>query len=160
MAIKRPRNLLALVAALCSLLLLQAQPAFAVTYQKYKHFASGFYLFSTVPSGSTTGVVSKQNIGNPVINFEWYKVARGSYFNIVNHGTGQCLDSNANKRVYTNPCGATNTYQQWSISYSHGVYDEYKNRATGLCLDGSGTTISVYTNPCATGNTYQWWDAA
>ena len=69
--------------------------------------------------------------------------------------TGFCLDSNASRNVYTNPCGSGNNYQHWT-PIANGSNRLIKNVATGYCLD-SNASRNVYTNPCGTGNNYQNW---
>ncbi|GAA1708015.1 hypothetical protein GCM10009765_66920 [Fodinicola feengrottensis] len=73
------------------------------------------------------------------------------------YATGFCLDSNASKSAYTNPCGSTNTYQHWTV-VAFGSHRELQDVATGFCLD-SNSSKSLYTNPCGHGtNSYQLWD--
>lgn len=72
---------------------------------------------------------------------------------IVNRAYGNCLDSGYDRRVYLNPCGSGNYYQQWQR-----VGSTFVNMQTGLCLDGNSSG-RIYTNPCSPnqGNAYQRW---
>ncbi|MFK0111687.1 RICIN domain-containing protein [Streptomyces sp. NPDC091217] len=79
-----------------------------------------------------------------------------------NNGAGLsvdfCMDSNANKQAYVNPCQVPgNKYQDWTWQAYSGGYYQIKDEATGYCLD-SNASGQVYTNPCQTpGNLYQDW---
>ena len=74
---------------------------------------------------------------------------------IHNAGTGKCVDSNVNKRVYANACGAGNNFQRWTFSVGE-TGSNVRNFATNYCLDSNAAGV-VYTNPCSGGNTYQNW---
>ncbi|MGW1764336.1 RICIN domain-containing protein [Streptomyces sp. NPDC002073] len=60
----------------------------------------------------------------------------GSAQHIRNEQTGRCLDSDQDGKVYTKPCTANNSYQQWYTTYLNGTdyYLTIKNTATGMCL--------------------------
>lgn len=67
--------------------------------------------------------------------------------------TGFCLDSNANRQVYTLGCNG-GSYQKWSVS-NVGSVRVLKNVATGFCLD-SNANGQVYALGC-NGGSYQKW---
>jgi hypothetical protein len=69
---------------------------------------------------------------------------------LKNVATGFCLDSNANKQVYTHDCNG-GSYQKWTL----GSGTTLKNLATGFCLD-SNANKQVYTHDC-NGGSYQKW---
>jgi hypothetical protein len=69
---------------------------------------------------------------------------------LTNVATGFCLDSNADKHVYTHDCNG-GSYQKWTLSSGTTL----KNLATGFCLD-SNADKNVYTHDC-NGGSYQKW---
>ena len=72
---------------------------------------------------------------------------------LKNVATGFCLDSNANKQVYTHDCNG-GSYQKWTLDRD-GRGTRLKNVATGFCLD-SNASKNVYTHDCNDG-AYQRW---
>lgn len=80
----------------------------------------------------------------------------GDVWNLANVAVGRCLDSNAQGQLYSNPCASlSNGSQRWQITANSNGSLTFHNVATGLCLDGDGT--SVYTHSCSAGNGYQQW---
>jgi hypothetical protein len=69
---------------------------------------------------------------------------------LKNVATGFCLDSNANKQVYTLGCNG-GSYQKWTVTNGTTL----KDLATGFCLD-SNANKQVYTHDC-NGGSYQKW---
>ena len=72
---------------------------------------------------------------------------------LTNVATGFCLDSNADKNVYTHDCNG-GSYQKWTLSRGRSG-TTLKNLATGFCLD-SNADKHVYTHDCNGGSYQQW----
>jgi hypothetical protein len=72
---------------------------------------------------------------------------------VKNVATGFCLDSNADRQVYTLGCNG-GSYQQWALSKGR-FGTVLKDVATGFCLD-SNADRQVYTLGCNGGSYQQW----
>lgn len=126
-----------------------ADPALAVT-QTFRNHATARYL-----SSYSNGLVETIPTANGYSTWDVTSVAT-SYRLLRSLATGRCLDSNANRYVYTNPCNSGNVYQQWRPLARTDGHISLQNRGTGLCLDSNANGY-VYTNACGSTNTYQHW---
>jgi len=96
-------------------------------------------------NASATGVI--QSTCDTSANLQWTLAAVGSYYHIVNQGTGKCLNV---PRSSTTPgtqlieygCQSTGTYNdQWSLVPAGGNY-HIVNRYSGQCVNISGGSMS------------------
>jgi serine/threonine-protein kinase len=124
--------------------------------QRFQNHRTGRYL----RSGITREV---QTIKGIDLRTSWRTNKYGSYrelkhtFVYTDFGRSYCLDSNASKHVYLNPCGkGRNRYQLWKVVHRSNGTISLQNKATGLCLD-SNANGRVYTNKCSPTNAYQQW---
>ncbi|MBS2546424.1 ricin-type beta-trefoil lectin domain protein [Catenulispora sp. NL8] len=112
---------------------------------------------SNTANQGTTGLMV-QTDGNAVVyspNGALFGT-NGNVWNVANIAVGRCLDSNAQAQLYSNPCSTTNGFQLWNVTNNGNGSLSFKDIATGLCLDGNGT--SLYTGACGSGNQYQQWN--
>ncbi|GAA1983151.1 ricin-type beta-trefoil lectin domain protein [Catenulispora subtropica] len=119
---------------------------------------AGAVLWSSGTAGKGTVHMVVQKDGNVVIYSGSGALfgMGGDVWNLQNVAVGRCLDSNTQGQLYSNPCASlSNGYQRWLITTNSNGSLTFQDVATGLCLDGDGT--SVYTHPCTAGNGYQQW---
>jgi hypothetical protein len=102
---------------------------------------------ATVPSTGCGG-------GSTLLQWTVYTDPFGG-FNLVNTGTGQCLDSNYAANVYTDSCNWNDSYQNWTFG-GEGPGSTIQDGQTLLCLD-SNESGDVYTYSCNWNDNYQNW---
>jgi hypothetical protein len=105
-------------------------------------------------SGNFSAVNTFFCTGGSVFIWNLYSTPFGGW-NIVNEGTGQCLDSNAAGSDYTDSCNWNNEYQSWTFG-GEGPGETVQDQVTQRCLDSNGVGQS-YTSPCDWNDWYQNW---
>lgn len=84
-----------------------------------------------------------------------------SYITLRDLATGLCLESNANKGVFTNDCSVS-SYQKWIVNPNEKIiiageeFTDLKNSPTGLCLDSDLSSKKVFANACNNLETQKW----
>ena len=75
--------------------------------------------------------------------------------------TGLCLESNANKAVFTNDCSKSAS-QKWIINPNEKIivngkeYTDLKNVPTGLCLDSETISQKIFASECNNLDSQKW----
>ncbi|SHF58174.1 RICIN domain-containing protein [Streptoalloteichus hindustanus] len=80
-------------------------------------------------------------------------------FEIVNRGSGHCLDHDAGGSAYGKQCTTDmeNRYQRWRVLSRGNGEVSLQGLATGRCLEFEPGSTRVRTNPCSDQNTAQRW---